>query len=79
MDLTNLNLNYICGRTLFSAGSNPRLTTTLSDFFLRLLRNSTYVNNQRLFNSGQKFKRLHQQSLVSTYVNQSCQIFLDKT
>jgi hypothetical protein len=64
MDMTAMNLNYICARTLLTTGSNLRLTTTLSDFNLRLLRNLTHVADQKLYNSAQKFKRLHQQSLV---------------
>ena len=69
MDLTHVNLNFICGRTLFSAGSNPGLTNTLTDFFLRLLRNSTLVGNQRLFNTAKKFKRLNQQSTMPNTVH----------
>jgi hypothetical protein len=64
MDNTHVNLNYICGRTLLSAGSNPRLTNTLTDFFLRLLKNSTLVANQQLFNTARKFKRLNQVSML---------------
>ena len=69
MDMTVLNLNYICGRTLLTSGSNQRLTNNLSDFFIRLLHNSTLVGNQRIFNSAQKFKRLNQQSLLSNLVH----------
>ena len=69
MDLTALNLNYICGRTLLTSASNLALAHHVSDFALRLLHNSTLVGSQRIFNSAQKFKRLNQQSQVSTSVH----------
>ena len=69
IDTTHVNLNYICGRTLLSAGSNSRLTNTLTDFFLRLLKNSTLVGDQRVFNTVQKFKRLNQQSVLPNEIH----------
>ena len=64
MDMTMLNLNYICGRTLLTSGSNRDLTNHISSFVMRLLHNSNLVGNQRIFNTAQKFKRLNQQGQV---------------
>ncbi len=69
MDMTALNLNYICGRTLLTSASNLALAHHVSDFALRLLHNSTLVGSQRIFNTAQKFKRLNQQSQVSAAVH----------
>jgi len=69
MDMTALNLNYVCGRTLLTSASNQALVHQVTDFSLRLLHNSSYVGSQRIFNAAQKFKRLNQQSQFSSSVH----------
>jgi|688.fasta_scaffold1993289_1 hypothetical protein len=70
MDITYLNLNYICGRTVLSSGSNPGLVHDISNFVLRLLNDFDLTGkNQRLFTASQKFKRLDQLTQLGATVH----------
>jgi hypothetical protein len=69
MDMTAINLYYICSRTLLTSGSNRDLTNHISNFSVRILHDLNLVGSQRIFNTAQKFKRLNQQIQISRQVH----------
>jgi hypothetical protein len=59
-DVTSVNLNYVCARTVMDTRMNAPLVDDISNFMLGFVYNDTIINNRATFLAVQKFKRLQQ-------------------
>ena len=70
-DITSVNLNYVCARTVMNtrSNSNARLVDDMSNFMLGFVYNDTIINNRGTFLAVQKFKKLKEMNSINNVHN----------
>ena len=57
-DVTSINLNYVCARTVLNSRKNAPLVQDISTYMLGFVYNDTIVKNREAFIAAQKYNRL---------------------
>merc|ERR1711915_747784 len=57
-DITQINMIYVCAKTLFDDKLNSRLVDQICTFQSGFVYNDTIVKDRNTFSAGRKFKKL---------------------